>query len=439
VDKVQTEKKKSCCLLQPPTPIIKETKWPTLEVEKTTLEDFDGATEVEEEQETENSAADDLNDWENEEFGDAKASAVVSAMDDLDLDDDDLGDWGDDLDLGDDEPKEEVGEMDGLTNMGDDTSGFHLPEAGRPPAACWSTNSSHAAVHCAAGAISSAMQLLNRQIAVSDFTKLKNGMVGSYLGSFLSVPGVPGSGSMSVALLSNDVSSHPGEQSLPRTSLKMKNLVNGIRSGYRFFQTGKFNDAKDAFTSVLVDIPLVVTDNRNEANEVKEMLEICREYITAIRIKAAIAENSKNPARCTELSAYFTHCNLQPAHLLLALRSAMGTAFKNKNFISAASFARRLLELPDMSSERNADLRIKATKVLQKSEQMARNEHELNYDESSTFNIDCENLVPIYTGEKSTKCPFSGSHYDESMKNKVCVTSTFTTIGIETIGLVTGS
>merc|ERR1712241_599352 len=138
----------------------------------------------------------------------------------------------------------------------------------------------------------------------------------------------------------------------------------------------------------------------------KEMLEICREYITAIRIKGAMAEAGADPVRSTELSAYFTHCNLQPVHLLLALRSAMGTSFKHKNYILAASFARRLLELPDMSSERNADLRVKASKVLQKSEQMARNEHELDYNEASTFSIDCKEFKPIYAGDASIQCPY---------------------------------
>ena len=56
----------------------------------------------------------------------------------------------------------------------------------------------------------------------------------------------------------------------------------------------------------------------------------------------------KDPVRMTELWAYFTHCNLQPAHLLLALKSAMINAFKIKNFITAASFANRLLELPEV-------------------------------------------------------------------------------------------
>lgn len=67
----------------------------------------------------------------------------------------------------------------------------------------------------------------------------------------------------------------------------------------------------------------------------------------------------KKKVRNMELLAYFTCCNLQPAHLLLALRMAMASAFKGKNYITAASFAQRLLELPDLSSERHADLRTK--------------------------------------------------------------------------------
>merc|ERR1712129_404993 len=169
------------------------------------------------------------------------------------------------------------------------------------------------------------------------------------------------------------------------------------------------------------------------------MLEICREYITAIRIKSAMSEATGNPVRSTELSAYFTHCNLQPVHLLLALRSAMGTAFKHKNYIVAAGFARRLLELPDMRSERNADLRVKATKVLQKSEQMARNEHTLNYNESKAFSIDCQNFIPVYSSDNPSKCSYCGSVYvDVSMNGKNCLTCGISTVGSETIGLVTG-
>ena len=80
-----------------------------------------------------------------------------------------------------------------------------------------------------------------------------------------------------------------------------------------------------------------------------------------------------------------------------------------------------------------------AMKVLQKSEQMARNEYTLNYNENATFVIDCKDFVPIYNGEECMKCSFCGSAYKGSaMKGKLCVTDGFCTVGVETIGLVTG-
>jgi coatomer protein complex subunit alpha (xenin) len=449
MDKVaKSEPKSTGCLLQPPTPIVRADNWPTLEVQKTTLEDLSAAdkesAEEYEEEEAGAAAAPDLgaDEWQmDEDVGRTGAVAAAAAADDFGFDED-MGDWEDDLgDLGDEfaggssKRGDDMADVSQVSGVGETA----VPTAGRAPAGCWVANSSHAADHLAAGAASSALQLLNRQIAASDFSVIKNGMVSCYLGSMMSVPGVPGCGSLSVPLLRNDTQENPGEASLPRTPLKLKDLVGGIRNGYRFFQGGKFNDSKSAFVEVLRQIPLVVTENRSEANEIKEMVAVCREYITSIRIKGAMSEAASDPVRATELSAYFTHCNLQPVHLLLALRSAMGTAFKHKNFIVAAGFARRLLELPDMNSERNADLRVKATKVLQKSEQMARNEHQLNYDDSKAFTIDCRDFVPIYSGSPSVECSFCGSTYaDETMTHKLCLTCSFCSIGIKTLGLVTG-
>ena len=113
-------------------------------------------------------------------------------------DDDGFGDddaWGDDLDdLGDDFGDDAAAaatatdDMAGLDQISDD-AGFSMPTAGRPAAGCWAANSSHAADHMAAGGASSAMQLLHRQIAASDFSTLKNSMVGCYLGATVSLPG----------------------------------------------------------------------------------------------------------------------------------------------------------------------------------------------------------------------------------------------------------
>ena len=140
-----------------------------------------------------------------------------------------------------------------------------------------------------------------------------------------------------------------------------------------------------------------------------------------------------------ELSALFTHCKLQPAHVVLALNLAMTQAFKAGNFINAAAFARRILDLPDLQSSGRSDLHKKANAVLQRSEQKARNEHKLNYDERNPFDIDCQQLEPIYRGMQLVRCSFCGSSYFISMRGSVCLTCDVSRVGIETLGLVTQS
>ncbi len=46
-----------------------------------------------------------------------------------------------------------------------------------------------------------------------------------------------------------------------------------------------------------------------------------------------------------KLAAYFSHCNLQPIHKILTLRTALNLFFKLKNYKTASVFAQRLLEL----------------------------------------------------------------------------------------------
>ncbi|KAL7567981.1 hypothetical protein ACA910_004568 [Epithemia clementina (nom. ined.)] len=470
LEKLSKEPRQAGCLLQPPTPIVRSENWPTLDVPKATLEDLSSADKGDDDDDGAGlapraSAVPDLgaavDEWGAMDDVVPPGAAVVekdtgvgtgaaaAAAADFDFDDnDDLGDWGDDADdlgdlVGDDAPTEKVpvDEMAVMQNMGDDIGDFTMPVAGRPPAACWAANSSHSADHLAAGLASSALQLLHRQIAASDFSILKPNMLNCYLACTTSMPGLPGSPSLSIPLQRNDAAGPPGNESLPRPPLQLSHLVTTLRNGYRFFQGGKFNDSKASFLQVLLDVPLVVCANRAEANEVKEMVAISREYITAIRIKASMAEAANDPVRSTELSAYFTHCQLQPVHLLLALRAAMGTAFKHKNYITAAGFARRLLELPDVASEKNAELRTKATKVLQKSEQMARNEHaDLKYDETKTFVLDCQAIAPLYDKDPKVVCSYCNSAYGnvDGMTNKLCYTCTFCAVGIQTIGLVTG-
>jgi coatomer protein complex subunit alpha (xenin) len=77
-----------------------------------------------------------------------------------------------------------------------------------------------------------------------------------------------------------------------------------------------------------------------------------REYLLGVSIelerRRVGQEEPDNVRRSLELAAYFTHCQLQPPHLQIALRSASLVFTKAGNAGTAAKFARKLLDLnPD--------------------------------------------------------------------------------------------
>lgn len=284
------------------------------------------------------------------------------------------------------------------------------------------------------------MNLLSRQIGVINFAPLKPTFMAVYQGASVMLPAYPSAPALRVPLQRNAQERSPGKNSLPMTSLRLAEQVEVLKGAYRAFQAGRFVEAQEQFLLLIHRIPLLTVDSRAEQSEVKELLGICREYVTAVRLKTELdATTDTDSVRAMELGAYFTHCNLQPAHLLLSLRLAMVNAFKLKNFITAASFARRLLELPDVASEKNAQLRGKAQKVLQKSELNARNEHSLNYDERNPFVLCCQTLTPIYRGSELLRCPYCQAAYLPKFKNQLCATCQLSQIGLETLGLVSAA
>ena len=256
--------------------------------------------------------------------------------------------WGedDDLELSDDEADSPRGKVE--SSVG----GFFTPPlGGTPPTVTWCADSSHAADHLAAGSAESALQLLHRQIALVNAAPLRASAQNVFLGATAFLPGIPlAPSNRSYLVRESTAGTKAGTvKTMPQLSLKVAVLLDQLKSAYKAFTNGQFNECKTALDVILTSIPLVQAASRTETNDLKELLEVGREYVTAIRVKQAITDAGEDVPRSLELSAYFTHCNLQPAHLMLALKTAMASAFKNKNYINAASFARRLLELPDMN------------------------------------------------------------------------------------------
>ncbi len=456
-------------LLVPPTPIVREGNWPLVEVNRGIIHDalqgdfaaLDRAEAEEAAREAEARARDVMSAnsaWQDEDDGTpslssstaassgaagAKASsalAAAAAVSDMD----DGGGWGDtdELDLGDIAPAAttQASASSGKAEEADSSSSgiFVAPSVGVSKPTYWSQGSTLAADHVAAGAYEQAMRLLNRQIGIVNFAPLKPIFQDIHMASRCYVPGLPSISANESYLQRNDAEGDPGKNSLPFTCIRLSLLVSQLQEAYINFQKGKFPEAMLSFQAILQAIPLIVV-SRGEVVEVKELLAICREYVTGIRLELARKEATevKNDAnRAVELSAYFTHCALQPAHVLLALKPAMVRAFKLENFIHAASLARRILEMPDIQSEKNLKTKQDALKVLAESEKQARNAQKIDYDDSKPFNMCAVSMKPIYSGTRSIKCPFCGSHADPQFSGKVCPTCNLSELGLETLGLV---
>jgi coatomer protein complex subunit alpha (xenin) len=107
--------------------------------------------------------------------------------------------WGDDddLDLSDDEApavataKGKGGSAHHGGAGGDGGSYFVAPTGGTPATVTWCSESSHAADHLAAGSAESALQLLNRQIAVVNAAPMKTNGISLFLGATAFLPGLP--------------------------------------------------------------------------------------------------------------------------------------------------------------------------------------------------------------------------------------------------------
>ena len=319
-------------------------------------------------------AAAGLDDDENENGEDGGAGGGGSGGgwgdDDLGLDDGNKksggGGWGDDdLDLGDEElPSAAVQAPKGAQapsapgSASAAASEMLTPNGGSSVPSIWVTNSSLAGDHAAAGSFETAMQLLNRQIGIVNFAPLKGAFLQAYSGSRCVVPTLPHLSPYIVHASRNDTSSSPPKDaSLPVNAISLSLLEQRLQHIYQTFTDGKFTECRDTCDELFALLPLCVVSTKEEVLQVKAVLKACCEYKLAVRVmQTARTSDQDDKARQMELAAYMTHCLLEPPHLLLALNSAMRTCYKHQNFIAAAGFARRLLELPEANSAKNAKL-----------------------------------------------------------------------------------
>lgn len=390
-------------LLLPPTPILRENNWPLLEVRKGFFDQVEAADEepVAAEQLSYEDSGDEGDDadanlgWgDSTDFKHAAAASEGAA---------EAGaGWGNDLDIdlptGDNEA-EAADQSSAATAAAGDY--FVMPTSGKSALWKWANNSTLAADQIAAGSFDQGMHLLHRQIGVVNFAPLKEGFLTIHQAAFALLPTLPGLPALS-SPLTRQVDGKDCE--FPNLAYKLSQIVEPLKSAYKNVTEGKFGAALKEFISVLQTLPLVIVDKKAEIAEVQELLGICREYITALRLELQ-RKDEADVVKQAALAAYFTQCKLQTTHIILGLKSAIKCAYTIKNYVLTAGFCRRLLEICSSSNSASIQAMVNVKQirgVLQVCEKSSTDEAPIDYPEAN-FLLCCKTFQPIAKGKPVCK------------------------------------
>ncbi|URE07335.1 hypothetical protein MUK42_20287 [Musa troglodytarum] len=308
---------------------------------------------------------------------------------------------------------------------------FVAPTPGMPVSQIWIQKSSLAGEHVAAGNFDTAMHLLSRQLAIKNFAPLKPLFMDLHAGSHTYLHALSTAPVISFAVEKGwSESASPNVRGPPALVLKFLQMDEKLKAAYRTTTEGKFPDALRQFLNILHTIPLIVVDSRREVDEVKELIEIAREYVLGLKIELKRKEIKDNLVRQQELAAYFTNCKLQKIHMRLVLTSAMTICYKGGNCSTAANFARMLLE--------NSPTEVQAKKARQLLQHCGdkKDVNQLTYDYRNPFVVCGATFVPIYRGQKDVSCPYCGARFVPTIEGQLCAVCELAVVGADASGLL---
>jgi len=282
----------------------------------------------------------------------------------------------------------------------------------------------------AAGNFEFAAQQLRTELGIVALGPLKPYFMALALGSHSAMPGVAPLPARMQAMQRNYKTASATSGS-PLLAITIDSLAHHTKQGGSFFQKGKFDESLTSFLRVLQSIPFATVESRPQLNEVKKLQNTAREYVLGLKVNLASKADGVSKPRLCELAAYFTNCALEPQHLVLTLQQAMTFNAKLKNFGTAASFARRLLEMAP--NKKQSDM---ARKVMAAADQNNSSDAvSLDYDPKNPFVLCAMSFKPIYRGTPSTKCGYCGASYMMEFKSQVCNVCEIGEIGADVVGM----
>jgi coatomer protein complex subunit alpha (xenin) len=284
------------------------------------------------------------------------------------------------------------------------------------------------------------MQALTKLVGIRNFQPLKEKFIGIYVGGYTEIPTLPHiPAGLEVTLARNG-----GIR--PLVSLSLPLLANSLKHGYKLTTSADFSSALHVFRDIIQSAPLLSVSSEKEEAEVRELLKICTEYVTCMRLELQRQGEQKagRVGRMLELSYYMTLCGLQPPHLSLTLRSAISAMYKGKCFVTCVSLCKRFLDLtqkfPQVLGKDGATIVDKHKKLLAYCQQVFTNEVKFSEDLPETAQdissvLCAQTFTQVGPTVPTSRCPLCGSQFHRVHKGSVCATCEVAEVGAETLGL----
>jgi coatomer protein complex subunit alpha (xenin) len=185
-----------------------------------------------------------------------------------------------------------------------------FPNEGMTAAQAWTMASQLPGDHASAGGMGIA-QLLSSQIGAVNFAPFTTHVSTSYRATRTWLPLSPGS---SPICTYGPRRTDDGPRSLPLTIHDISSLTSKLQLGYKATTGAKLPEAIGYFESILAEVPFVVVSTRAEAQEVKELVSICREYLVGLKCEMKRKEllAKEQESKCLLLvSILSTNCVLK--------------------------------------------------------------------------------------------------------------------------------
>ncbi|WBY54487.1 coatomer alpha subunit [Plasmodium yoelii yoelii] len=287
--------------------------------------------------------------------------------------------------------------------------------------------------HIKAGNIQIALKLISKKYGIIDMKPFKQIIKNVYISTYAYITPIQNFIPLKIPININEYNLPEHVHNNINTTYITKNfLFNQVKKAHKLVTQGKFSSALSLFRNILYSM-IFVNTNENE-KELNEYLSMCTNYILAMRLEEERnATCNDDPRRSLELMAYFTSCSLQNSHLYLVLRRGMGLAWKAQNYITAGSFAKRLINGNYENIKGSDEEIIKAKKILIVCEQKSTEQYNIDYDPNDYNNIKiCSmSLTKINPNEEIVTCPFCHSIAKKSFASKLCSNCIVAQLGIK--------